>query len=164
MRKAKLENRNPKLGLGSLTVEAAGLLQRIFNFPFSIFEFRNTAGGWISALGALAITLMDPAVAAAQSCAMCYTAAAAANAATIKALRSGILILLFPPVLIFIAIFVVAYRRRNTFNEPVAVAEADEHESGLCSSGSNWLKPPPSAAADSPHRSRGPQPGIELRR
>jgi len=164
MRKAKLENRNPKLGLGSLTVEAAGLLQRIFNFPFSIFEFRNTAGGWISALGALAITLADPAVASAQSCAMCYTAAAAANAATIKALRSGILILLFPPVLIFIAIFVVAYRRRNTFNEPVAVAEADEHESGLCSSGSNWLKPPPSAAADSPHRSRGQQPGIELRR
>ena len=93
MRKAKLETRKSKLGLGSLTVEAAGLLQRIFNF-------RNCAGGWISALGALAITLMDPAVASAQSCAMCYTAAAAANAATIKALRSGILILLFPPALI----------------------------------------------------------------
>ena len=61
---------------------------------------------------------------------MCYTAAAAAKAATIKALRSGILILLIPPALILIAIFVVAYRRRNTFNEPVEAAAAGEHEIG----------------------------------
>ncbi len=129
MRKAKRENRNSKLGLCGLPVEAGALLQRIFNFPFSIFESRSCAGGWISALCALAITLTDPAVASAQGCAMCYTAAAAAKAATIKALRSGILILLFPPALILIAIFVVAYRRRNTFNEP-GEAAADEQEIG----------------------------------
>src|SRR5260370_23922328 len=108
MRKTKLENRDSKLGFSSLPIEAGGLLQRIFNFPYSIFEFRNFAGGWISALCALAITLTDPAVASAQGCAMCYTAAAAAKAGTIKALRSGILILLIPPAVSFICLIVVA--------------------------------------------------------
>ncbi len=49
----------------------------------------------------------------AQSCAMCYTSATAANGGGVRALQHGILILLFPPLLIFIGIFVVAYRRRE---------------------------------------------------
>ena len=35
----------------------------------------------------------------------------------IQALRSGILILVFPPMLICIGITVMAYRKRNQFNE-----------------------------------------------
>ena len=47
----------------------------------------------------------------AQSCAMCYTSAAAANEAGTKALQHGIEILMLPPMLIFLGIFVVAFRR-----------------------------------------------------
>jgi hypothetical protein len=46
---------------------------------------------------------------------MCYTSAAAAKAGALQALRSGILILLVPPLLMFVAIFVVIYRYRNRF-------------------------------------------------
>jgi hypothetical protein len=35
----------------------------------------------------------------------------------IQALRSGILILVFPPMLISIGLAVMAYRKRNQFNE-----------------------------------------------
>jgi len=37
----------------------------------------------------------------AQGCASCYTTAAAGGSQTVHALRGGILVLLFPPVLIF---------------------------------------------------------------
>ena len=53
----------------------------------------------------------------AQGCAMCYTSASAAKAAAIQALRSGILILLIPALLVFAAIFVIVFRRRNQFHE-----------------------------------------------
>ena len=48
-----------------------------------------------------------------QSCAMCYASAAASGEAGAKALRHGILILLFPPLLMFVAICVAAFRRRR---------------------------------------------------
>jgi hypothetical protein len=54
---------------------------------------------------------------AAQSCAMCYTTAGAAGRAAIQALKQGIVILMIPPVVLFTAIFVIAFRRRNQFNE-----------------------------------------------
>jgi hypothetical protein len=47
----------------------------------------------------------------AQSCAMCYTSASAASAGGIAALRHGILILLFPPLLIFSGIVIAAVRK-----------------------------------------------------
>ncbi len=53
----------------------------------------------------------------AQGCAMCYTSASAAKASAIQALRSGILILLIPSLLIFAATAVLVIRRRNQFNE-----------------------------------------------
>jgi hypothetical protein len=52
----------------------------------------------------------------AQSCSLCYTQAAASTARFIQALRSGILILMVPPMLMSIAFTVVAYRRRNEFH------------------------------------------------
>ncbi len=99
----------------------------IFEFRISSFEFPTRAAGLILfTLAVLVMMLAHPAVASAQGCAMCYTAAAAAKATAIRALRSGILILLFPPSLIFLSILGVAYRRRNSFNEPEASAEDRE--------------------------------------
>jgi hypothetical protein len=49
-----------------------------------------------------------------QGCASCYTTAAAGGAQTAHALRSGILVLLFPPVLIFGAVlFLVRHWKRQ---------------------------------------------------
>lgn len=57
--------------------------------------------------------LVSPVALWAQSCPLCYQAAAASPHRFIQALRSGILILIFPPVLIFTGISVMAYRKRN---------------------------------------------------
>jgi len=67
-------------------------------------------------LAALAI-LASPAALYAQGCAMCYQSAAASGPRSIQALKSGILILIFPPVLITTAIAYLAYKRRNKFND-----------------------------------------------
>jgi len=66
---------------------------------------------------ALLAALMMPALTFAQSCALCYSQAAGSGARLIQALRSGILVLVFPPMLICIGIAVMAYRKRNQFNE-----------------------------------------------
>jgi hypothetical protein len=66
---------------------------------------------------ALLAALMIPALTFAQSCALCYSQAAGSGARLIQALRSGILVLVFPPMLICIGIAVMAYRKRNQFNE-----------------------------------------------
>ena len=63
----------------------------------------GAAAAMISAAGGAAF---------AQSCAMCYTSAAAADGAGTKALQHGILILMFPPLLIFVGICIAAFRRR----------------------------------------------------
>jgi hypothetical protein len=49
---------------------------------------------------------------------MCYNTAAAAKAAAIQSLRSGILILLVPVVLMFIGIFVLVFRSKERFSGP----------------------------------------------
>lgn len=61
--------------------------------------------------------LGTPSLAFAQNCALCYTQAAGAGTRLIQALRGGILILVVPPILICTAITVMAYRKRNHFNE-----------------------------------------------
>jgi len=61
--------------------------------------------------------LLLPALAQAQNCALCYTQAAGSGQRFIAALRSGILILMIPPMAITIGIAVMAYRKRNQFNE-----------------------------------------------
>jgi len=60
---------------------------------------------------------------------MCYQNAAASGARTATALRHGILIMLFPPLLIFAGIIVLAHRRRNDtleFDEAVDSSEFEE--------------------------------------
>jgi len=71
---------------------------------------------WMIQLAVFIGFLTAPGLAFAQGCAMCYNTAAAANAAAIQALRSGILVLLIPPVLIFGAVCGFALRNRNRFN------------------------------------------------
>jgi hypothetical protein len=58
-----------------------------------------------------------PASLGAQGCAMCYQNAAASGPRTIHAINTGILILMFPPAVITLGIFYLAYKKRDTFNE-----------------------------------------------
>ena len=51
----------------------------------------------------------------AQGCAMCYTSAAASKAGALHALRSGILILLLPVLVMCSGIAIVIYRSRDRF-------------------------------------------------
>lgn len=61
------------------------------------------------------VILAVPLPAFSQSCALCYTQAAAAGARMIQALRSGIIILMIPPAFMSVGITVLAYRKRNQF-------------------------------------------------
>lgn len=54
----------------------------------------------------------------AQNCALCYTQAASAGSRVIQGLRSGILVLIIPPMLMSVGITVLAYRKRNQFSSP----------------------------------------------
>ena len=63
------------------------------------------------------ILLLAPLPAFSQSCALCYTQAAGSGSRMIQALKSGIAVLVVPPMLICIAITWMAYKKRNQFNE-----------------------------------------------
>jgi hypothetical protein len=65
------------------------------------------------ALALAALVLLAPLPASAQSCALCYTQAAASGARMIQALKSGILILIAPPTFMTIGVIFVCYRKRN---------------------------------------------------
>ncbi len=68
----------------------------------------------ILGLGGLML-LFVPLTLYAQSCALCYTQAASSTTRFIQALRSGILILMVPPMCLSIVVALVAYKRRNQF-------------------------------------------------
>jgi len=68
------------------------------------------------AAAAVVAAALSPSALFAQGCAMCYQTAAGSGAQFIQALRHGILIMFFPPILIMAAIFYAAYRKRNQFN------------------------------------------------
>jgi hypothetical protein len=130
---SKFETRNSKLGVGSLS--AGEFRVSSFQFPASSFQFPISG---FRKLGLALLTtsgvLTDATMLQAQSCAMCYNTAAAAKAAAIQALRSGILILLIPVALMFIGIFVLAFRSKERFNEPSPEQIDYDGES------SNWLE------------------------
>jgi hypothetical protein len=88
-RNSKLENRNSN----------SHFRNRILAAVAGIVAFACSSAAW------------------AQSCPMCYRAAAAAKGGALQALRSGILILMIPPVLIVGGIAVLAVRGRNRFND-----------------------------------------------
>lgn len=82
----------------------------------------------LTRLTTLAVALAIPSLVSAQNCALCYTQAAGAGARMIQALRSGILILAVPPMLICIGITVMAYKKRNQFNENASLESGEETE------------------------------------
>ena len=59
----------------------------------------------------------------AQGCALCYTQAASASTRFIHALRGGILVLVFPPLLISVGLATAAYRKRDRFRSGEAQTE-----------------------------------------
>jgi hypothetical protein len=65
------------------------------------------------------LVFLAPQALFAQGCALCYTQAAASTQRFIQALRSGILILVIPPMFLSVMFTVMAYRRRNTFHQDV---------------------------------------------
>jgi hypothetical protein len=67
----------------------------------------------IALVGLAILTLPSPA--RSQNCALCYTQAASAGTRMIQALRSGILVLIVPPTLMWGVVTFIVYRKRNQF-------------------------------------------------
>lgn len=88
----------------------------------------DRAGIWIGRVAGIAATVAASSLGHAQGCAMCYNTAAAAKASAIQALRSGILVLLIPPLAICAGIIWFGFRARNRFNEPDVQAAEEAHE------------------------------------
>ena len=69
---------------------------------------------------------------------MCYQTTAGSGAQVIQALRHGILIMFFPPILIMGAIFYAAYRKRHQFNSTERdAAPASALDPALCDAALN---------------------------
>lgn len=86
---------------------------------------RQTVRRWVARAAALVAVVTASTSGAAQGCAMCYNTAAAAKAGAIHALRSGILILLIPPVVIFGAVCTFALRNQDRFGDDNATIGDD---------------------------------------
>jgi hypothetical protein len=72
-----------------------------------------------------ALVLAANAACYAQSCALCYTQAAGSGHRMIQGLRSGILVLIVPPMFMSVGITVLTYRKRNRTNDQ---KESDKSE------------------------------------
>ncbi len=79
----------------------------------------------IALVGLAILTLPLPAFS--QNCALCYTQAAAAGARMIQALRSGILVLIVPPMFMWVAVTVIVYRKRNQCRQVDFTPESDRN-------------------------------------
>lgn len=77
----------------------------------------------IALVGLALLTLPIPAFS--QNCALCYTQAASAGARMIQALRSGILVLIVPPMFMWVAVTVIVYRKRNQFRHVDDTSESN---------------------------------------
>jgi hypothetical protein len=77
---------------------------------------------------AILAVLLTPASLYAQGCAMCYQTAANSGSQFIRALRHGILIMLFPPLVIMGGILYMAYHKRNLFNKEAGRSRRDFYE------------------------------------
>ncbi|HEX6505849.1 MAG TPA: hypothetical protein VF011_21615 [Terriglobales bacterium] len=71
---------------------------------------------WLFRISLLALFLAASVPAVSQNCALCYTQAAQSTARFIQALRSGILILIIPPMFMSVGFTVMAYRKRNRYH------------------------------------------------
>jgi hypothetical protein len=62
-----------------------------------------------------------------QQCALCYTQAASSGSRMIEALRSGILILIVPPTLMWLVLAAILYAKRNHFKRADHTPDASSH-------------------------------------
>jgi len=111
----KLETGNSKFAIRDSKLRTDS--QFTGEFRVSNFGFRKPVCRWTVTAVTTFVTVMNATAARGQSCAMCYNTAAAAKAAAIQALRSGILILLVPVALMFIGILMLAFRSKERFTE-----------------------------------------------
>lgn len=75
--------------------------------------------------GAVGLTvLLVPRMLFAQGCALCYTQAASSTQRFIQALRSGIIILMVPPMFLSVMFTVMAYCRRKASSDELLPEEA----------------------------------------
>ena len=72
-----------------------------------------------------ALVLAANAAGYAQSCALCYTQAAGAGHRFIQGLRTGILVLIVPPMFMSVGITYLAYKKRNRTNRQRESEKAD---------------------------------------
>jgi len=77
---------------------------------------RTLLSSLLPAAAILALLVLPP-LASAQGCALCVTQAAQGGNRFVEALRSGILVLVFPPMAISIGLIYVAWRKRNQFRQ-----------------------------------------------
>jgi hypothetical protein len=87
-------------------------------------SIRRIAGRARAALTG-AFVLAANAACHAQSCALCYTQAASAGHRFIQGLRTGILVLIVPPMFMSVGITYLAYKKRNRTNN---LKESDKSE------------------------------------
>lgn len=87
---------------------------------FQISKFKSRMGWGLARITApvavVLAALADGSVGYAQTCPYCYANAAAQTPGMLQALKTGILVMLLPCLTIFVIIFAVAYRRRESFN------------------------------------------------
>jgi hypothetical protein len=91
-------------------------MRMIFDFLRQLADsiFDSRVGRWLASGIAAALAIAVPVAARAQGCVMCYTSASAAKKAGMEALQNGVMVLLFPPLLIFAAILWHTFHRRST--------------------------------------------------
>lgn len=89
---------------------------QISNLKFQISDFRSPTRATLARVAVGLAALASSSVALAQTCPACYQNAAAQAPGMLQALRTGVLVMMFPSLLMFILIFGVLFRRRNNFN------------------------------------------------
>ena len=72
------------------------------------------------------LVLASNTAAYAQSCALCYTQAAGAGHRFIQGLRTGILVLIVPPMFMSVGITILAYKKRNRTNDESESSKSSE--------------------------------------
>ncbi len=63
-----------------------------------------------------------------QNCSLCYTQASSSGSRMIEALRSGILVLIVPPTLMWLVIAAIAYAKRNQFKQSQSAPSASAYD------------------------------------
>jgi hypothetical protein len=82
----------------------------------------------LRALASALIGLMLASPTFSQNCALCYTQASSSGSRMIEALRSGILVLIIPPTLMWLVIAAIAYAKRNQFKNPESLPAVSAYD------------------------------------